>query len=582
MKKINGTLIRLFAAGILLAALPVLFFIACLQAAAPESSRKRETVTISLDANGGGFEDGSSAKTIVKTIGTGLTLSELPAVQRGEDFTFAGWYTDQGGNAKYDFSKAAGTDFTLYARWNWSFTVTFDAKDGTISGNSRRTVNSPATTVNSLPSAVNGNNAFLGWFTDDGVWEEPFTVDTEVSGNITVYARWNNGPLYLAVTFDANGGAFPDTETEKEVQVASFGSGAAVPVQDWPSDPELTGKEFDGWYTLAEGGTLVVQTAVITESQTFYAHWADEVLRVDITLDAWKGEWSGGTKTKTFTSQKVTQLAALVSSEIPALKGFTFSGWYTKNSDEDENWGTQFTAQTEVTGNITLYAKWVWNDSLGITSISYAVNAADGLEGTLSNGSTYTGNFAPGLVSGTGTVETVNGLKVASGSRYDFGPQAGAFLSKTDWTLEFYVHSTSTSTGASPNPLLFSRVDNDKNYGGIWIENYNWYFLVRTNNSSQTRTQTAANNDANTWYHMAYVKSGNRITVYQNGQALALGSTEPNFSMLASNAYFKALFHNYFGASYLKFYKFALYSRAWETADFAAVMDTVNTLNGTP
>jgi uncharacterized repeat protein (TIGR02543 family) len=585
MNKINVIAGRVFTAGILLAAL---FVTACPQTTVMESGRKKETVTITLDANGGVFGDGSSSRSITKTIGTALTLKELPEAERDGKYSFAGWYTAPEGDTEYDFSKAAGTDLTLYAHWNWSFTVTFDANGGTFNGGDttwETAVTSPGTTVASLPNASNGNNAFLGWFTDKDAWEEPFTSDTEVSGDLQVYARWNSGPIYLTVTFDANGGKFANEETTKTAQVTIPGDGK-VPSENWPADPTLSGKEFDGWYTQAEGGALVVESAVITEDQTLYAQWADSVPSVTITFNAWSGQWANGDTTKE-AAGKINRLDTLLPAENPALKGFTFSGWYTSSSDENENWGNQFTAQTtitdeEITSGKTVYAKWIWDDSLGINSIMYAVNAAGtALEGTLSNGSTYNETFTPTLVSGNGTIETVNGLKVASGNRYDFGPQAGAFFSKTDWTLEFYVNSTSTTNGGNPNPLLFSRIDNSKDYGGIWIENYNWYFIVRTGSSGSTRTQTPANPAANTWHHIAYVKSGNSITVYKNGEALALGSN-PSFSMLTSNAYFKALFHNYFGAGYLKFHKFALYSRAWEAGDFTNAVSTLGTLNGTP
>ena len=375
----------------------------------------------------------------------------------------------------------------------------------------------------------------------------------------------------ITITFDANGGSFSEAgNPTKTVNILRPANTAALPEQS-PVNGE---KIFAGWFTAPEGGTSFTSSTPVTANTTVYAAWSDAPVVYNVTFDAYFGAFGdSATKVVPVTSPETVGDAMPGN---PTLTGFTFSGWYTKKSDED--WGDPFTGSSAVTADTTVYAKWVWDDSLGITSITYAVNPAGTLEGALSGGSTPK-TIAPVLKTGSGTVEEVNGLKVSSGSRYDFGPHAGVFLSKTDWTLEFYVHSTSTSTGASPNPLLFSRLDDNKNNGGIWIENYNWYFVVRTAASGSTRTQTAANNTANTWYHMAYVKSGASITVYKNGDALALGSN-PNFNMLETNAYFKALFHNYFGASYLKFYKFALYSRAWDTTDFAAVTATLNTLNG--
>jgi uncharacterized repeat protein (TIGR02543 family) len=384
----------------------------------------------------------------------------------------------------------------------------------------------------------------------------------------------------ITVTFDANGGTFsePGNPVTKEIDIFR----PANTVGNLPTPPENGSKIFAGWFPGANGtGEAFTSLTQVTAHTTVYAKWSDAPVTYDVTFDAYFGAFPDAATAKTVTVTSPNPVGSGNMPANPALAGFTFSGWYTGKSDTD--WGAEFTAASPISADTTVYAKWVWNDSLGINAVTYAVNSAGtALEGRLSDGSAYNETFAPAVVSGGGVIAAVNGLNVSTGNRYDFGPQAGALLSKSDWTLEFYVRSTSTATNIT-NPLNFYRIDDNKTNGCIWIENYNWYFIVREASTS-VRTQTPANTAANTWHHIAYVKTsadGNKILVYVDGTALAQGNN-PSFNMLVNNAYFKSLFHNYFGGSQFNFYKFALYSRAWEAGEgsFTAAMAVLDTLNG--
>ncbi|MDR1277855.1 MAG: InlB B-repeat-containing protein [Treponema sp.] len=598
MKRKNK-IYRLFPAGLMFAVMAALFFGGCNPLTTPNLNNNSETVTIILDASGGYFEDGENTVSIVKENGTVLTLGELAEPARDGGYTFSGWYTTAEGNTQYDFSQVVGRDITIYARWNWSFTVTFDANGGKINNADTRqvTVASPNKTVtaNRFPSdPAKSNDVFIGWYIDKDLWEAPFTTETEVTGDMTVYARWNGGAISYTVTFNPNGGEFSGGSTAAKTATVTYPGDGKVPDSEWPADPEKTGSEFDGWYTGVEDGELVGKGAVITADTVLYARWGAYIQRYNVTFDAHIGAFDDGAKTRIVevkTGHAVGETGAL---PVPVLKGFRVAGWYTGKSDSTsdgtENWGTELTTLTPVTEDITVYARWEWDNSLGISTVSYAVNGAgDAVAGTLSGGS-YNETFAVppvdangAVLPGSPAVETIDTLKVSNGNRFNFGPQAGALLTKTDWTVEFYV--LATGTGNNPNPLNFARLNNDKNYGGIWVENPNWYFIVRTGNSGSTRTQTALNSSspagspvfaANRWFHIAYVKSGDNIDVYLNGELKEDGTT--SFSMLASNNYFKSLFYNYFGANYLKFYQFKVHSSAI-IPSAAGVTTVVNQLN---
>lgn len=74
--------------------------------------------------------------------------------------------------------------------------------------------------------------------------------------------------LYLAisntVTFNPNGG----TVSENTRNVENGEELGTLPV------PTRSGYDFDGWFTLAEGGTQISANTVITQNEEFFAHWS--------------------------------------------------------------------------------------------------------------------------------------------------------------------------------------------------------------------------------------------------------------------------------------------------------------------
>lgn len=73
------------------------------------SSSLKETYTITFETNGG-----SSAAS--QSVAQNGTVKE-PAIPTKDGFVFAGWYTDQALQTKYDFTAKVTKSFTLYAAW---------------------------------------------------------------------------------------------------------------------------------------------------------------------------------------------------------------------------------------------------------------------------------------------------------------------------------------------------------------------------------------------------------------------------------------------------------------------------------
>ena len=86
-----------------------------------------------------------------------------------------------------------------------------------------------------------------------------------VTANTTVTAVWEDIPVVTyTVSFDANGGSVTpaSAETTAEGKLTSL-----------PTPTRSGSYSFDGWYTVASGGTKVTTSYQFTADTTVYAHW---------------------------------------------------------------------------------------------------------------------------------------------------------------------------------------------------------------------------------------------------------------------------------------------------------------------
>jgi uncharacterized repeat protein (TIGR02543 family) len=150
-------------------------------------------------------------------------------------------------------------------------------------------------------------------------------------------------PNEYTITFDAAGGS-PATQTKTVTDGGSLGS------SNMPSEPSRIGYNFNGWYTGA--GDEFTATTTVSGDITVYARWSSGgSTQYTITFNADGGSPANQTRT-------VTDGASLGASSMPpppTRDGYNFAGWYTASGGG----GSQFTADTIVTADITLYAKWL-------------------------------------------------------------------------------------------------------------------------------------------------------------------------------------------------------------------------------
>lgn len=275
-----------------------------------------------------------------------ICLASLPTPPRRTGYDFGGWFTGtNGAGTACTTNMPVKASLTVYPRWDtYSHTVTFDSQGATTAPvPSGMTVASPATRVASLPADPRKTCwLFGGWYTLPIGAGVRFTTNTTITGPMTAYALWT-GYSYL-VTFDGQGAttaANPSTVT-----VAS----PAIKLDALPADPKKPGYRFGGWFSAPNGaGTAITTDTVITNTMTACARW--DAYSYTLTFDG-----DGATTAPVPASMTVAtpdwHVAALPSA--PRKTGYLFGGWYTQPNGA----GSEFTADTLVTGSATIYAKW--------------------------------------------------------------------------------------------------------------------------------------------------------------------------------------------------------------------------------
>jgi uncharacterized repeat protein (TIGR02543 family) len=220
---------------------------------------------------------------------------------------------------------------------------------------------------------VNGSQTLEGWYRDSGYanrWD--FDVDT-ITGAVTLYARWVAVPPgHFLVTFNVRGGSAVESQI-----VAANGKAQE------PDAPTRNNYVFDAWYKEAAAANVWnFDSDTITATTTLYAGWTP----------VW---------TVTFNAQQgsaVDPIAGVIDGGLivkpatdPERSGYSFGGWH-KEAAGTNPWDFDTDA---VTGNTTLYAKWI--RLYAVTFNSGDGSAVGGLEAVL-DGALITEPTVPTLV----------------------------------------------------------------------------------------------------------------------------------------------------------------------------------------
>jgi uncharacterized repeat protein (TIGR02543 family) len=329
--------------------------------------------------------------------------------------------------------------------------VTFNLQEGNINGvTTTRKVS--VKNGDSVGSAMPSNPSRDG-YTFDGWWTAPsggsqFTSSTEVTEDITVYARWTTGGATTrTVTFDLQGGNISGT-TANQTRTVDNGSWLGA-TNNMPSNPSRSGYTFDGWWTATNGGgDPFTAYTTVSANITVYAYWTTgSVTTRTVTFDLQGGSINNSIVNQTKTVDYGSWLGSNMPSN-PIRDGYTFDGWWTAPNGG----GELFTSYTTVSASITVYAKWTpgSQSSSGITNISYSsVSGGEWIlqgDGSRKSPTTSHGTTAKARISFTSTASasiTIL-LTVSSESGCDW-----AFIGQLD-------NASATSTSGSYQSSVIS------------------------------------------------------------------------------------------------------------------------------
>ena len=345
----------------------------------PKAPEGQHAVTFELQ---GGTMSGST----VQMVADGECAIK-PADPTNGGLKFDGWYTSEDYTDEFDFTKSITRDTTIYAKFLGVFyakiwDVTEGVEDHNTNGYIMNMDNANFSTVMDVvfilgkPISVKVSPfkmyKFLGWRdgSPDGPslgTDELFTYTPTVADHMhEIYALIEKVPVYT-VSFDAGEGT--GTMAPVEVERDTY---YELPANAFTSPED---KVFEMWDLGNPGDSIYVNTNL-----TVTARWKDkapEDVFHTVTFVPNGGDMPEPLIKSIKEGDSVPQPAAMTNGE------FSFWGWYTDPGFAD---GTMYDFSSAVTGDITLYARWVGN----IYAIAYDVkNNAENKGGMIYDGRFY-------------------------------------------------------------------------------------------------------------------------------------------------------------------------------------------------
>lgn len=160
-----------------------------------------------------------------------------------------------------------------------TYTVTFDLDGGT------GTASAQVVNGRLLPKPADpqkDGNVFIGWYADSA-FAEKFDFETQkITGNVTLYARFVEGPAAEEFTVSFETGSGYEGDPIADVQTIGHG------IYNLPELPALDGKDFLGWWR-SDYEDAAKLTAMVTEeyeyvqNTTLFAVWESDAPAVSVT-----------------------------------------------------------------------------------------------------------------------------------------------------------------------------------------------------------------------------------------------------------------------------------------------------------
>lgn len=309
------------------------------------------TVTVTLDAGDGSFEDGASTKDCTGTYAKAIVY-EQPS---RPGYLFSGWNT--GSATMYSVTYPSVDGLTYQAQWApLTYTkVSYEVQGGTVDAGSTSFNGLPTTAYSAADVATVSREgyAFAGWFSmPDGQGSAHPAPDGQgayafPAYDAVWYAAWNAEPI--EITLDPAGGTIDGSTAPKDTEGVI---GTAI---DY-SIPQRAGYAFLGWNadTAARQGDMFPLYQTSLAGKTLFAIWeADAVSATFFTL--------GGSFEDSVDAHFVGSVGtSFTVPENPVRIGYEFKGWF---EDPGYNAPSTVTAGDIVQyssskANMSYWAKW--------------------------------------------------------------------------------------------------------------------------------------------------------------------------------------------------------------------------------
>lgn len=368
---------------------------------------KRIPITVKFDSNGG---SGAMADQFVSA---GLEAELNPCSFRRTGYRFLGWSENASSTAAtyqdeatvlFETTISNYKDKKLYAVWEKSLTVTYDAGGGEASGtpvDSYANANGVVALASSY-GLSKANCRFLGWVLDkravsDGI-EYPaghlFSGDTQVTitSDVTATAQWKGNESIVTLNQGGGTGGTSRITAEYAAPMPTTTNGEPVTM------PTRTGYAFDGYYSSANGGGTKYYNADGTSAGNWdrtgnpmlYANWIANTYVVQ-----YYPNYSGATAEPRSQKCRYGSTYAFKGASLFPRDGYRFVRWNTSFDDTGTRYdaGMSFANLTDEDGaTITLYAIWARTLSVTVTAAG-----ADNV-GLLGNSPTVTATPSEAIV----------------------------------------------------------------------------------------------------------------------------------------------------------------------------------------
>ena len=371
------------------------------------------TYTVTFNANGGAYTDGTTSRTGTALYGQKISApaaAEQPA-KRG--YTFGGWYKSSSfSEPAWNFDADTVTnDITLYAKWVAGTGTAYKVEhyqqelDGTYP--------SAATGIDSDLTGTTGASLSVGngitlkdypGFEYDKLEPASPTIAADGSTVVKVYYKRK----MITVTFRLNGGNISEN-TGDVVKSGKYGASLTA-----PTAPVLnkTGYTLSGWQPTPPAPALSATFPAV--DATYTAQWMANTYKVRFNKN--DSNASGIMSDQDFTYDESKPLT----SNGFTKTGYIFDGWATSAGGSKEYSDKQSVSNltTTANGTVDLYAKWVASSSTQYKVKHYQQNLnddgypashtdIDNETGTTGQNATVTLKHYTGFKTGTYTATTI-------------------------------------------------------------------------------------------------------------------------------------------------------------------------------